>query len=76
MSLKEQRQKKGMTLQELAGKSGVHYVKIHQIESGRIKAENMILKNGLKLSDALDCHPRDLLDKWPLDDDEKTGGNR
>lgn len=64
MSLKEQRQKKGMTLQELAGKSG------------RIKAENMILKNGLKLSDALDCHPRDLLDKWPLDEDEKTDGNR
>lgn len=71
MSLKEQRKKKNMTLHELADKSGVHYVKIHQIESGRIKAENMALKNGLKLSDALDCHPRDLLEKWPLDEDKK-----
>lgn len=69
MSLKEQRKKKGMTLHELADKSGVHYIKIHQIESGKIKAENMILKNGLKLSDALDCHPKELLDKWPLDED-------
>lgn len=69
MSLKEQRKKKGMTLHELADKSGVHYIKIHQIESGKIKAENMILKNGLKLSDALDCHPKELLDKWPLEED-------
>jgi len=62
MSLKEQRQKKGLTLQELAKKSGVHYVKIHQIETGRIKPENMTLKNGVKLADALDCHPRELLE--------------
>ncbi len=71
MSLKEQRKKKGLTLHELADKSGVHYIKIHQIESGKIKAENMILKNGLKLSDALGCHPKDLLDKWPLDEEVK-----
>ena len=71
MSLKEQRKKKGMTLHELADKSSVHYIKIHQIESGKIKAENMILKNGLKLSDALGCHPKDLLDKWPLDEKDR-----
>lgn len=71
MSLKEQRKKKGMTLHELADKSGVHYIKIHQIESGKIKAENMILKNGLKLSDALGCHPKDLLVKWPLDEKDR-----
>ena len=71
MSLKEQRKKKGMTLHELADKSGVHYIKIYQIESGKIKAENMILKNGLKLSDALGCHPKDLLDKWPLDEKDR-----
>lgn len=68
MSLKEERKKKGLTLHELSDKSGVHYMKIHQIEAGKIKAENMILKNGLKLSDALDCHPKDLLEKWPLDE--------
>ncbi len=31
MSLREQRKKRNMTLHELADKSGVHYVKIHQI---------------------------------------------
>lgn len=61
MSLKEERTKKGLTLEALADKSGVHFVKIHQIESGKIKAENMTLKNALKLSDALDCHPRNLI---------------
>ncbi|MCH5186878.1 MAG: helix-turn-helix transcriptional regulator [Oscillospiraceae bacterium] len=52
----------------LAEKSGVHYMKIHQIEAGKLKAENIALRNGLKLADALGCHPRDLLEKWPLDE--------
>lgn len=71
MSLRDQRKKKGLTLHQLADKSGVHYMKIQQIETGKIKAENIILKNGLKLSDALECHPKDLLDKWPLDEERK-----
>lgn len=61
MGLKELRQAAGLSLQAMAEKSGVHYVKISQIENGTIKAENMTLKNALKLSDALGCHPRDLL---------------
>ena len=61
MSLKERRQAAEMTLQALADKSGVHPVKICQIETGRIKAENLSLKNALRLADALGCHPRDLL---------------
>ena len=61
MSLKKRRQAAGMTLQALADKSGVHPVKICQIETGRIKAENLSLKNALRLADALGCHPRDLL---------------
>ncbi|MBR3552922.1 MAG: helix-turn-helix transcriptional regulator [Clostridia bacterium] len=68
MSLKDQREKNHFTLQELSKRSGVHWVKISQIEHGIIKAENMILKNALRLSEALHCHPRDLLDKWPLDE--------
>lgn len=51
-----------MTLHELADKSGVHYVKIHQIESGKINVENITLKNVLRLSEALECSPRDLLE--------------
>ncbi len=61
MSLKNERKKRGLTLEGLAEKSGVHFVKIHQIESGRIKAENMTLKNALRLSEALECHPKDLI---------------
>lgn len=61
MSLKEQRKNKGLTLKALAEKSGVHFVKIAQIEAGTIKAENMSLKNALKLSEALGCEPKDLL---------------
>lgn len=61
MSLKEKRLEQGLTLQALFEKSGVHPVKICQIESGKIKPENMSLKNALRLADALGCHPRDLL---------------
>ena len=61
MSLKELRQASGMTLQALADRSGVHPVKICQIEMGKIKAENISLKNALRLADALGCHPRDLI---------------
>lgn len=62
MSLREQRKKRNMTLRELADKSGVHYVKIHQIESGKINIKNITLKNVLRLSEALGCSPRDLLE--------------
>lgn len=62
MSLKRKRLEKGYTLQALAEKSGVHYIKIHQIETGKINVENITLKNGLRLAEALDCHPRELLD--------------
>lgn len=62
MSLKSKRLEKGYTLQALAEKSGVHFMKIHQIENGKINVENITLKNGLRLAEALDCHPRELLD--------------
>ena len=61
MSLKEKRTAAGLTLAQLSKLSGVHAVKICQIESGKISAENMSLKNALRLVDALGCHPRDLL---------------
>lgn len=61
MSLKEKRLAASMTLAQLSKLSGVHAVKICQIESGKINPENISLKNALRLADALGCHPRDLL---------------
>lgn len=61
MSLKILRLEKGYTLQELAAISGVNYMKIHQIESGKIKPENITIRTALKLAGALDCKPEDLI---------------
>ncbi len=61
MGLREKRQEKGLTLQQLSELSGVHYMKIHQIETGKIKPENVTLKNALKLAKALGCTSEELL---------------
>lgn len=61
MGLKELRTTAGMSLQELSKKSGVHYVKIAQIETGKINPENITLKNAIRLSDALGCSVKELL---------------
>lgn len=62
MSLKEMREERGLTKTQLADLSGVHRTKIAQYEAGTLRSENMTLRNALKLSQALDCHPKDLLD--------------
>jgi Predicted transcriptional regulators len=61
MSLEALRQKAGLTRRDLAEISGVHYMKIHQIENGIIKVENITLRVAVKLSDALGCATHDLL---------------
>lgn len=61
MALREIRQAQGLTLKALAEKSGVHYMKIHQIETGKINPENIALKTAIKLSKALNCQPEDIL---------------
>lgn len=61
MALREIRQAQGLTLKALAEKSGVHYMKIHQIETGKINPENIALKTAIKLSKALNCRPEDIL---------------
>jgi transcriptional regulator with XRE-family HTH domain len=63
MSLKKMREAKGLSQKALAERSGVHVVKIYQIEAGTIRAENMSLKNALRLAEALDCECRDLLEE-------------
>ena len=49
MGLRELRQTKGLTLKGLAALSGVNYMKIHQIETGKIHPENIALKTAVKL---------------------------
>ena len=61
MSLKSCRLERGLTLTELAKLSGVHIVKLAQIESGKINPANMTLRNAVKLADALQIDPRELL---------------
>lgn len=63
MSLRKLRKEKGLTLHALAELSGLNYVKIHYIETGKINVENIMLKTALKLARALDCRPEDLLDE-------------
>lgn len=70
MGLKELRQGAGLTLKGLAALSGVNYMKIHQIESGIIKTENITLRNAQKLADALGCEPKDLI---PLPEEKSDG---
>jgi transcriptional regulator with XRE-family HTH domain len=61
MGLAELRKKAGLTLKALAAKSGVNYMKIHQIEKGKIKPEHIMLRTAQKLANALNCEPKDLL---------------
>ena len=61
MSLKDRRLAAGLSLAELGKISGVHPVKICQIETGKINPENISLKNALRLAEALKCHPKELL---------------
>lgn len=61
MGLAKLRREAGLTLHQLAALSGVNYMKIHQIERGKIKAQNITLRVALKLAKALDCEPEDLI---------------
>ena len=61
MGLAKLRHEKGLTLHKLAELSGVNYMKIHQIERGKIKPENITLRVAQKLATALECEPKDLM---------------
>jgi len=70
MGLAKLRKDTGLTLHQLAEKSGVNFMKIHQIEHGKINPQNIALKTAQKLATALDCEPKDLLTP-----DENEGEN-
>lgn len=61
MGLAKLRKESGLTLHQLAKKSGVNYMKIHQIEKGKINVENITLRVATKLAEALNCSTNDLL---------------
>ena len=63
MALRDLRKAKGLTLKQLAELSDVHYMKIHQIETGKINPENIALKTAAKLANALGCTPAEILKK-------------
>ena len=72
MGLKDLRLAKGFTLHSLAEASGVNYQKIWQIEHKVIKPENIALKTAVKLAEALDCNPEDLMTPNKEDSDEEV----
>lgn len=55
------RQSKGLTQQALADAAGLNISQVQKLEAGTIKAENISLRNGLSLADALGVDARDLL---------------
>ena len=63
MSLKQKRLCADLTQRELSALSGVGDVKISNIETGKIKPENITLKTALKLAKALRCRPDELLEE-------------
>jgi len=73
MSLRALRLKAGLTLHALADKSGVHHMKIHQIEKGKIKPENITLRTALKLANALGCDPACLVEIEAQEEIEDAG---
>ncbi len=69
MGLAKLRKAAGLTLHQLADKSGINYMKIHHIEKGKIKPEHIMLRTAQKLANALGCEPKELMTP---DGEEKT----
>lgn len=60
-SLRDLRAKAQLTQQQLADAAGINISQVQKIEAGTIKSENISLRNGLALADALGVEPEDLL---------------
>lgn len=61
MGLKDLREARNLSRAELAKASGIRYQKIRDIEVGIIKPENIALKTAIKLTQALECDPVELM---------------
>lgn len=62
-NLKELRQKSGLTQAQLAEKSGVNKRMIEYYENGFKDLNKAAFETGLKIAEALECDPRDLIKK-------------
>jgi transcriptional regulator with XRE-family HTH domain len=62
-NLKELRKAAGLTQAELAKKSGVNLSMIQFYEQGFKDLNKVAFETGLRIADALDCDPRDLITK-------------
>lgn len=60
MTIRELRKVRKLTLQQLSGISGVSVTQIHAVETGKIKLENMTVKNFMALCRALEVEPWEL----------------
>lgn len=62
-NLKELRQKAGLTQAALAEKAGVNLSMIQFYEQGFKDLNKAAFETGLRIAEALDCDPRDLIKK-------------
>ena len=62
-NLKELRKAVGLTQAELAKKSGVNLSMIQFYEQGFKDLNKAAFETGLRIAEALDCDPRDLITK-------------
>ena len=62
-NLKELRKAAGLTQAELAKKSGVNLSMIQFYEQGFKHLNKAAFETGLRIAEALDCDPRDLITK-------------
>lgn len=62
-NLKELRKAAGLTQAELAKKSGVNLSMIQFYEQGFKDLNKAAFETGLRIAEALDCDPRDLISK-------------
>lgn len=61
LGLKDLREARNLSRAELSKVSGIRYQKIRDIEVGIIKPENITLKTAIKLAQALECDPAELM---------------
>lgn len=61
MKLKDLREAKDLTQEQLAKLSGVNKMQISRIERGQIKIENVSLANASAIANALNIHAEELL---------------
>ena len=60
MKIRELRKSNNLTLHQLSDLSGVSVTQIQGVETGRIKLENMTVKNFMALCNALEVDPCDV----------------